>query len=294
MVSVGQARAMLAAVGVALVAGCGEDGAAAERGAQIAFTANQGGGVSVVVVAADGRDRMRVEQGASSPAWSPDGERLAFVRVRGDDSDIAVMDADGSAPRSVTSGAGRDRDPALSPDGQTAVATGGSLAHGPMTAIPCGRPAAVRSCSPATAPTGSVTTASSMRWARAETASRGSPTPPRGASSPHGGPAAQDAPPASATGWRAVPDARWSTSTCGPLAASPRTRCSGSGAATADCCCRTPSAPARKSRPRRAFRETAVRLHAGTQQALRRALAALRPLDGAPGGRLAPPAHRCE
>ena len=38
--------------------------------------------------------------------------------------------------------------------------------------------------------------------------------------------------------------------------------------------------------------ETAVRLHAATPPALRRALAALRPLDGEPGGRLSPPARR--
>src|SRR5918992_1607553 len=118
MVAVARARAVLAAVGVALAAGCGEDRAALERGTQIAFTANQGGRMSLVVIAADGRHRMRLARGASSPAWSPDGQQLAFVRERGDDSDIAVMDADGSALRAVTSGAGRDRDPALSPDGE--------------------------------------------------------------------------------------------------------------------------------------------------------------------------------
>jgi Tol biopolymer transport system component len=118
MVVVWHARAVLAAAGVTLVTGCGEDGAASERRAQIAFTANQGGHVSVVVAAADGRRRARLERRASSPAWSPDGERLAFARERGDDSDIAVMEADGSAVRSVTSGAGRDRDPAFSPDGR--------------------------------------------------------------------------------------------------------------------------------------------------------------------------------
>ena len=95
--------AVLAASGcVALATGCGEDRAARDGGAQIAFTSSQGGRVSVVVVAADGRQRVRLEHGACSPAWSPDGQRLAFVRERGDDSDIAVMDADGSAVRALT------------------------------------------------------------------------------------------------------------------------------------------------------------------------------------------------
>src|SRR5829696_8803051 len=117
MVMARNAAALLAAGGAALVAGCGDDGAATERAAQVAFTANQGGRVSVVVAAADGRHRARLENGASSPARSPDGQSLAFVRERDDDSDIAVMEADGSAARAVTSGVGRDRDPAFSSDG---------------------------------------------------------------------------------------------------------------------------------------------------------------------------------
>jgi len=112
------AAALGAAVGAAVVVGCGDDGAATERAAQVAFTANQGGRVAVVVAAADGRHRARLADGASSPAWSPDGGSLAFVRERDDDSDIAIMEADGSAARPVTSGAGRDRDPAFSSDGQ--------------------------------------------------------------------------------------------------------------------------------------------------------------------------------
>lgn len=40
--------------------------------------------------------------------------------------------------------------------------------------------------------------------------------------------------------------------------------------------------------------DTAVRLHTRGGEALPRALAALRPLDGEPGARLAPPDHRCD
>ena len=108
------------AMGAVLAGGCGEERAARQQGTtQIAFTAAESGRGSVVVVSADGRDRTRLESGARSPAWSPDGRRLAFVLERdGEDSDIAVMDADGSAVRAVTSGAGQDRDPAFSPDGE--------------------------------------------------------------------------------------------------------------------------------------------------------------------------------
>jgi TolB protein len=54
--------------------------------------------------------------GAYDPDWSPDGLRLAYTVRHGDRHDVWVCQADGSAPRPVTT-AGTCRAPAWSPDG---------------------------------------------------------------------------------------------------------------------------------------------------------------------------------
>lgn len=53
-----------------------------------------------------------------SPAWSPDGKEIAFdTRVNGN-PDIWVVNADGGAPRRITSGADEDVVPSWSRDGK--------------------------------------------------------------------------------------------------------------------------------------------------------------------------------
>ncbi len=52
------------------------------------------------------------------PAWSPDGRWLAFTAVRGESRRIAVMPADGGAPRYLTPDTERAIHPSWSPDGQ--------------------------------------------------------------------------------------------------------------------------------------------------------------------------------
>ncbi|MDP2711488.1 MAG: hypothetical protein Q8O56_09740 [Solirubrobacteraceae bacterium] len=68
----------------------------------------------------------------SAPAWSPDGRRIAFestANVDGanpeGDMEIWVMNADGSAPRQLTSNAAHDEGPAWSPDGRLIAYTSG-------------------------------------------------------------------------------------------------------------------------------------------------------------------------
>jgi Tol biopolymer transport system component len=62
----------------------------------------------------DGTGLVRLAAAAARPAWSPDGSLIAFQSF--DPPGIAVMNADGSGRRLVTSGA-TDEYPSWSPDG---------------------------------------------------------------------------------------------------------------------------------------------------------------------------------
>jgi dipeptidyl aminopeptidase/acylaminoacyl peptidase len=96
-------------------------------GSRIAFTRYEngleGGSGDLWIMNADGTGATRLLGGAgndSEPAWSPDGRRIAFVR----NGDVAVMNADGSGVRELTSdGQGEDRRPRWNPDGSRIVFT---------------------------------------------------------------------------------------------------------------------------------------------------------------------------
>lgn len=108
----------------------GSEGAPAwsSDGRRIAYTyAGPDGEPSsqIYVMNADGRGQTRLTDEPSDfhagPAWSPDGKQLAFNR----DEDLWVMEADGTAPRSLASVPVKvDSDNiAWSPDGATARPT---------------------------------------------------------------------------------------------------------------------------------------------------------------------------
>src|SRR5437764_2347092 len=96
-------------------------------GGRIAFSSNRThSGYTINVMNVDGsglRELTNDSNGfpadgfsrAVSPSWSPDGREIAFAGLR--DGKIYVMNADGSAPRPLTSGPGHDLAPSWSPDG---------------------------------------------------------------------------------------------------------------------------------------------------------------------------------
>jgi Tol biopolymer transport system component len=71
----------------------------------------------------DGSGQQRLTTGSASfnaqaPDFSPDGQRIAFDRYDGSQHDLFVMNADGSSPTPVTSGAtDDDHAPVFAPDG---------------------------------------------------------------------------------------------------------------------------------------------------------------------------------
>jgi Tol biopolymer transport system component len=75
--------------------------------------------VALYAVDPDGSDLVQLTDGESAtPAWSPDGSQLAFTKAMPDGSfQVAVMAADGSDVRVLTSGAGVSETPTWSPDG---------------------------------------------------------------------------------------------------------------------------------------------------------------------------------
>jgi hypothetical protein len=69
------------------------------------------------------------------PAFSPDRTRIAFSSNRSGSFDLYVMDADGGAPRRVTTDAGDEYEPAWTPDGTRLVYTMGSGSRGQIAII---------------------------------------------------------------------------------------------------------------------------------------------------------------
>lgn len=114
-------------VGLALLAGCGEDEALPEARwpGTVAYSAEVGPatGLDLFVRAPGGRARRLTDGSVNefSPSWAPDGRWLAY-RVnprRGDVGDIWRMRPDGGGRRNLTRSPGvADWSPAISPDGR--------------------------------------------------------------------------------------------------------------------------------------------------------------------------------
>jgi TolB protein len=88
------------------------------RGDQIAFVCQADGGHQIYVIAPDGSGAKQLTHGKRNedPSWSPDGRYLVFATTAfGNNYDLALMLADGSNSRRLTSGVGDDTDPAWSP-----------------------------------------------------------------------------------------------------------------------------------------------------------------------------------
>ncbi|MFI0483302.1 protein kinase [Actinomadura sp. 9N215] len=69
------------------------------------------------------------------PEWSPDGRRIAFTRGPDEHSNIWIMNADGSGPRQLTTGAEDDMDPAWSRDGSWLCYVRGAVASPVIHAV---------------------------------------------------------------------------------------------------------------------------------------------------------------
>ena len=99
-------------------------------GTRIAYVSNAIRGIKVLVMDADGSDRRRLTFTPDSivedtPAWTPDGSRIVYSSG----GNIWIINADGSDPQQLTSGATRDNQPAVSPDG-TMIAYGSTSRTG--------------------------------------------------------------------------------------------------------------------------------------------------------------------
>lgn len=117
----------------------------APDGSRIAFDFVDDTGVHIATIDPDGRGRTALTSASGvqeSPKWSPDGESIAYdgFPFPFDEANFAisiwVMDADGSDPRQLTSGA-LDVEPVFSPDG-TRIAFGrisGDSPDGQLEAI---------------------------------------------------------------------------------------------------------------------------------------------------------------
>ncbi|MDY3561210.1 hypothetical protein R5W23_002472 [Gemmata sp. JC673] len=87
----------------------GLDAAWAPNGQQLAFmTLGADGGWQVFVIGADGKNKKQLTKsannyGARYPLWSPDGNFISFAEIVDGKLQVAVMRADGSDPKVITS-----------------------------------------------------------------------------------------------------------------------------------------------------------------------------------------------
>jgi TolB protein len=124
-------RAVVFLVAPVAIAGCGNGNN--ETGRAIVFTVNHGGESELWLMRPDGNARRRLTQtapaqpyvaGSRSPAWSPDRTQIAFAAPMGNRTEdqrlteIAVMRAEGSHIRRLTTNEAVDADPSWSPDGE--------------------------------------------------------------------------------------------------------------------------------------------------------------------------------
>jgi len=119
------AVALLAALLVALVAGCG---GSPEARPDLAFVSTRDGDYAVFEMNVDGEGQNRLTEASAAssesvffqvePDWSPDGTRIAFVSQRSGSFDLYVMAADGTGTRRLTSTGDDDEgSPTWSPEG---------------------------------------------------------------------------------------------------------------------------------------------------------------------------------
>jgi len=117
---------------VALGAGGASAQAALRANGKLAFASGRDGDPEVYTMNANGSAQRRLTFNTGGgdfplldfwPSWAPDGERIVYTSFRGlpPNPDVFIMNADGSAPRRVTSDPRGDLDPAFFPDGRKIV-----------------------------------------------------------------------------------------------------------------------------------------------------------------------------
>ena len=125
MKRVGVLGVAVAAIVTTLLSACaGSDGSPPD----LLLVSSRDGDYAIYAMDADGGSQKRLTvdgDGVSvddvffqvEPAWSPDGQQIAFASKRRGTFDLYVVDADGSATRSLTSTSDDDGHPTWSPDG---------------------------------------------------------------------------------------------------------------------------------------------------------------------------------
>ena len=127
----GVRAALVCALGVLLLAGCG--GSSSNGPPDLLFVSTRDGDYAIFAAHRDGSGahRLTKDKGDPSdpaqlfyqvePAWSPDGTTIAFASRRSGTSHIYVMDANGGDLRRLTDSTQDDDHPSWSPDGARIV-----------------------------------------------------------------------------------------------------------------------------------------------------------------------------